>query len=178
MRFSPHANPVADISLLRDVADALKHHRPDRPSATVLASTDVATVSMGFGQMRFGEGKFDGVEQVVITKKDGDMRALTSVLQNVFDAWMTLLGQPLCRRLACTSCSNALRTCFPPPWTIEENNDACFIVKDPNGRRWRMSTSRMNRATCSGEPANQGRGAAHGGELRQTAGAAASVVTD
>jgi hypothetical protein len=32
----------------------LKHHRPDRPSATVLASTDVATVSMGFGQMRFG----------------------------------------------------------------------------------------------------------------------------
>jgi hypothetical protein len=50
---------------------------------------------MGFGQMRFGEGKFDGVEQVVITKKDGDMRALTSVLQNVFDAWMTLLGQPL-----------------------------------------------------------------------------------
>jgi len=23
------------------------------------------------------------------------MRALTSVLQNVFDAWMTLLGQPL-----------------------------------------------------------------------------------
>jgi hypothetical protein len=50
---------------------------------------------MGFGQMRFGEGKFDGVEQVVITKKDGDMRALTSVLQNVFDAWMTLLKQPL-----------------------------------------------------------------------------------
>jgi hypothetical protein len=39
------ANPVADISLLRDVADALKHHRPDRASATVLASTDVATVS-------------------------------------------------------------------------------------------------------------------------------------
>jgi hypothetical protein len=22
---------------------------------------------------------------------------------------------------------------FPPPWTIEENNDACFIVKDPTG---------------------------------------------
>jgi hypothetical protein len=45
--------------------------------------------------MRFGEDKFDGVEEVVITKKDGDMRALTSVLQNVFDAWMTLLKQLL-----------------------------------------------------------------------------------
>ncbi len=23
---------------------------------------------------------------------------------------------------------------FPPPWTIEENNDACFIVKDATGQ--------------------------------------------
>jgi hypothetical protein len=22
---------------------------------------------------------------------------------------------------------------FPPPWTFEEHNDACFIVKDANG---------------------------------------------
>jgi hypothetical protein len=22
---------------------------------------------------------------------------------------------------------------FPPPWTLEENNDACFIVKDATG---------------------------------------------
>jgi hypothetical protein len=22
---------------------------------------------------------------------------------------------------------------FPPPWTIEEINDACFIVRDKNG---------------------------------------------
>ena len=89
------SQPVADVSLLRDIADALKHHRPDRPSAAVQASTDVAPVSMGFGEARFGEGKFDGVEQVVIVTKDGDMRALSSVLQNVFDAWTTLLGQPL-----------------------------------------------------------------------------------
>ncbi len=23
---------------------------------------------------------------------------------------------------------------FPPPWTREENNDACFIVRDKNGQ--------------------------------------------
>ena len=23
---------------------------------------------------------------------------------------------------------------FPPPWTIEDHNDACFIVKDRGGR--------------------------------------------
>jgi hypothetical protein len=22
---------------------------------------------------------------------------------------------------------------FPPPWTIEDNNNACFIMKDGNG---------------------------------------------
>jgi hypothetical protein len=45
--------------------------------------------------MCWGEGKYGGAEQVVITTKDGNKRALSSVLQNVFDAWMTLLGQPL-----------------------------------------------------------------------------------
>ena len=24
---------------------------------------------------------------------------------------------------------------FPPPWTIEEYNDACFIVRDSNGQQ-------------------------------------------
>jgi hypothetical protein len=86
---------VADVSLLRDVADAFKHHRPDRSSATVRASTDVIPVSIGWGQARWDEGKWDGVEQVIVTTKGGDKRALSSILQNVFDAWMTLLGQPL-----------------------------------------------------------------------------------
>jgi hypothetical protein len=24
---------------------------------------------------------------------------------------------------------------FPPPWTVEDYNDACFIVRDKNGQR-------------------------------------------
>jgi hypothetical protein len=24
---------------------------------------------------------------------------------------------------------------FPPPWSIEEHNDACFIVRDSNGQQ-------------------------------------------
>jgi hypothetical protein len=89
------SNPVADVSLLRDIADAFKHHHLDRPSATVASSTDIAPVSLGFGEIPWGEGKFGGAEQFVVTKKNGDRRALSSVLQNVFDAWMTLLRQPL-----------------------------------------------------------------------------------
>lgn len=88
---------VADVGLLRDVADAFKHHRPDRSSATVAASSDVVPVSLGWGQARWGEGKWGSPEQVIITTKNGDQRALSSVLQNVFDAWMTMLGQQLPR---------------------------------------------------------------------------------
>jgi hypothetical protein len=89
------ASPIADVGLLRDIADAFKHHRPDRPSATVRVSTDVVPIGTGYGQMRWGEGKFGGAEQVVVATIDGRKRALSSVLQNVFDAWFTLLGQPL-----------------------------------------------------------------------------------
>jgi hypothetical protein len=39
--------------------------------------------------------RLNGAEQVVITKKGGDKRALSSVLQNVFDDWIMLLGLPL-----------------------------------------------------------------------------------
>jgi hypothetical protein len=88
-------NYVDDVGLLRDVADAFKHHRPDRANARVRVSTDVTPIGSGFGMMRWGEGKYGGAEQVVVTTNDGGKRALSSVLQNVFDAWMTLLGQPL-----------------------------------------------------------------------------------
>ena len=33
---------------------------------------------------------------------------------------------------------------FPPPWTIEEYNDACFIVKDATGRYWPASILRRS----------------------------------
>jgi len=84
-----------DVALLRDVADAFKHHRPDRSSASVAVSTAVVPACRGWGTLRWSEGKFGGAEQVILTMKNGDRRALSSVLQNVFDAWMTLLGQPL-----------------------------------------------------------------------------------
>jgi hypothetical protein len=82
---------IDDVGLLRDVADAFKHHKPDGANSRVAISTDVTPIGSGYGMMRYGEGKYGGAEQVVITTRGGDKR----VLQNVFDAWMPLLGQPL-----------------------------------------------------------------------------------
>jgi hypothetical protein len=91
-----------DVSLLGDVADALKHAVLTINAAARHVSTSdaVLVVSTGFGKLPFGEGKYGGVEQVVILANSGP-RALSTVLQNVIDAWRRLgqmnmpdLGEP------------------------------------------------------------------------------------
>jgi hypothetical protein len=91
----PAAPPFDDVALLRDVADAFKHHKLGRPGATVAGAEAIVTLGTGWDKLRWGEGKWDGIEQVIVERKDGDQRALSSILQNVFDAWLKLLGQPL-----------------------------------------------------------------------------------
>jgi hypothetical protein len=60
---------------------------------------------------------------------------------------------------------------FPPPWSIDEYNDACFIVKDADGHAlgYVYFEEEPGRQTAA---AHQGRGAAAGGELRKVAGVA------
>jgi hypothetical protein len=93
--FLREGGPVDDITLLRDVAEAFKHHTLDRKSATVRGADAVVASTTGYSMLYFGEGKFGGVEQVVVTRKDGAQRALSSVFQNATDAWRRHLGRPL-----------------------------------------------------------------------------------
>ena len=88
--------PIDDVALLWAVADALKHgvltRNPDqRP---IEANEAVLVVSSGYGTLAFGEGKYGGGAQVVLQAKTGP-RALSSVLQNVVDAWRRAAGLPL-----------------------------------------------------------------------------------
>jgi hypothetical protein len=93
--FGRSGPPIDDVNLLMDVADAFKHHRPDRKSATIDVSFAITTQYGGYGQLRYGEGKYGGAEQTIVTRITGERRALSSILQNVFDSWMTYLKQPL-----------------------------------------------------------------------------------
>jgi hypothetical protein len=38
---------------------------------------------------------------------------------------------------------------FPPPWTMEEHNNACFIVKDATGQAQRGSLAWISTAKDS-----------------------------
>jgi hypothetical protein len=89
------ATLIDDVHLLGDVADAFKHHKLNRKTATITGAKAIVTLGSGYGEMHPGEGKYGGAEQVLVIQKSGEKRALSSILQNVFDAWMTLLKQPL-----------------------------------------------------------------------------------
>lgn len=82
-----------DVSLLGDIADALKHsHLTRRLDERDVATRDaVVVVGSGFGTLGYGEGKYGGIDQVLILANSGT-RPLTSILQNVIDAWRTAMG--------------------------------------------------------------------------------------
>jgi hypothetical protein len=50
---------------------------------------------------------------------------------------------------------------FPPPWTIDEHNEACFIVRDKNGQAlayfyFEDEPGRRSAATCSPRTRREG----------------------
>jgi hypothetical protein len=61
-----------------------------------MSATDpITSAARGAPGARASTVKYGGVEQTIVTRKTGERRALSSILQNVFDAWMTYLKQPL-----------------------------------------------------------------------------------
>jgi len=84
---------VADVALLADVADALKHAVLTRRTDGREVSTNDAVLVLrrNYGEHRYGEGKFGGADEVWILARSG-ARALSSVLQNVVDAWRRVAG--------------------------------------------------------------------------------------
>ena len=52
------------------------------------------SIANGYGEMRYGEQKYGGLEEVTVTRKDGHKYSLRWICQNGYDAWMTVLGLP------------------------------------------------------------------------------------
>jgi hypothetical protein len=91
--FLRSTNKVADIALLRATADAFKHNHLNRANAMVTGSDAIIASATGYSMLYYGEGKYGGAEQVIVTAKDNTQRALSSILQNAADAWRRYLGR-------------------------------------------------------------------------------------
>lgn len=87
---------VADVELCGDVADALKHAILTRnvDVRQIRENDAVLALGTGYGELSYGEGKSGGMQQVIILANSGT-RALSSVLQNVIDAWRRSAGLAL-----------------------------------------------------------------------------------
>jgi hypothetical protein len=87
---------VADVGLCGDVADALKHAILTRNvNVRQIRENDaVLTLGSGHGELRYGEGKYGGTQQVLVLA-NSSTRALSSALQNVIDAWRRAAGLDL-----------------------------------------------------------------------------------
>ena len=85
--------PSNDVSLLGDIVDALKHsHLTRRLDERDVAARDaVVVIGSGMGELGYGEGKHGGIDQVLILANSGT-RPLSSILQNVIDAWRISMG--------------------------------------------------------------------------------------
>ena len=65
---------------------------------------------------------------------------------------------------------------FPPPWTIDEMNNVCFIVRDKNGQQLGYFYFEEESPAHGCQYADQGRGAPVGGQLCEAAGAARKAI--
>jgi hypothetical protein len=87
---------VADVGLCGDVADALKHAILTRnvDVRQIRENDAVLALGTGYGELSLGEGKYRGIQQVIVLANSGT-RARSSVLQNVIDAWRRAAGLDL-----------------------------------------------------------------------------------
>jgi len=93
LRTEEHA---ADVELCGDVADALKHAILTRnlDMRQIRENDAVLALGTGYGELSHGEGKYGGMQQVLVLANSGT-RALSRVLQNVVDAWRRAAGLDL-----------------------------------------------------------------------------------
>jgi hypothetical protein len=89
------AGRSSDFRLLRDIAKAQKHVELDRGKPEVTTSAQVTARSIGYGEARWGEGRWDGPPQVVVTTDTGELRYVETIVAaaiRVLETEMTRLN--------------------------------------------------------------------------------------
>lgn len=71
-----------DFELVRDIAKAQKHVRLERGKPRVKEATQIRPQSIGWGEGPWGEGRYGGVEQVVVNIGNDSFSFVESIVEN------------------------------------------------------------------------------------------------
>ena len=69
-----------DFRLLRDIAKAQKHVYLERGKPEVTTAAQMTARPLGWGEGGYGEGRYGGPPQVVVTTDDGDLRYVEQII--------------------------------------------------------------------------------------------------
>ena len=79
------------FALLRDVAEAHKHVKLDRPGRSLTGAEQTSVGATGFGEAGFGTGPWGGGPSVVIELDDGGKEHLSMLVDQVVRLWSSML---------------------------------------------------------------------------------------
>ena len=71
-----------DFGLLRDVAKAVKHVELNRGKPQLSGAKQVSVQTLGYGQARYGEGRYGSPSQLVVRTDGGDTRVLETIVMS------------------------------------------------------------------------------------------------
>lgn len=79
------------FSILRDVAEAHKHMKLDRPVRNLTKSRQTLVGSTGYGQANYGTGPYGGGLSIVVVLDNGAKHHLNYLAQEVKQFWYSML---------------------------------------------------------------------------------------
>ena len=76
-----------EFGLIRDVADAHKHFKLDRPNRKITDASQATQGSMGWGEAAWGEGQWGSPPEIVVTYDDGTKHHFSTAVRKVMAMW-------------------------------------------------------------------------------------------
>ena len=82
---------VPAFGLVRDVADAHKHYKLDRPNRNVTDASQATARPMGWGEAAWDEGQWGSPPEIVVTYDDGTKHHFSTAVKKVVTMWKGML---------------------------------------------------------------------------------------
>ncbi len=81
-----------DFALIRDVCDAHKHLELNRSTRRITRANQTNIGKMGWGEAKFGDGRWGSPEEVVVTDDNGDKHHFVGMVRRTEETWRSLLA--------------------------------------------------------------------------------------